>query len=119
MTFLSQKISLISIVESEFVFSEGPAKTRFEPVSVSFIADGLSFDFEDFASPEKEKFPGVILEVSEVPDSGDGEGGSGIEPEAAPVPGEFEGVEDVIQNAEGDEGFVWGYDERYRKCRDT
>ena len=66
------------MVKSKFVFSEGSAKTGFEPVSVSFIADGLGLNFEDLAASEEEKFPGVVLEVSEVPNSGDCEGGSCI-----------------------------------------
>ena len=48
----------------------------------------------------------MILEVSDVPDSGDGEGRGCIQGKAAPVPGEFEGIEDVVEDTEGDEGFV-------------
>lgn len=66
----------------------------------------MGFNFEDFSTPQKEEFPGVVLEVGNVPDSWDGEGGGSIQGKAAPVPGEFEGVEDVVKDTEGDEGFV-------------
>ena len=48
----------------------------------------------------------MVLEVSNVPDSGDGEGRSGIQGKAAPVPGEFEWIQDIIEDADGDKRFV-------------
>lgn len=61
----------------------------------------------------------MVLEVSDIPDSGSGESRGGIKGEAALVPGKFEGIENVVEHADGGEGFVWVMREMYRKCKDT
>ncbi len=48
----------------------------------------------------------MVLEVGDVPDSGNGKGRGGIQGKAAPVPGKFEGVEDVVEDADGDEWLI-------------
>lgn len=66
----------------------------------------MGLDFEDFASSQQEEFSWGVLEVSNVPDSGDDQGGGGIETETSPIPCQVEGVQDVVQNGHGDERFV-------------
>lgn len=49
----------------------------------------------------------MVLKVSNVPDSGDSKGWGGIECKAAPIPSKLEGVQDIVENTDGDEGFVY------------
>jgi hypothetical protein len=66
----------------------------------------LSFNLEHFTASQQEEFPGVILEISHIPDSGNSECRGSIERKAAPVPSELEGIEDIIEHTEGNEGLV-------------
>jgi hypothetical protein len=62
----------------------------------------------------------MILEVSNVPDSRDGESGSSIQSKAAPVPSQLKGIENVVEDTEGYEGFILMIIRNsYRKCKDT
>ena len=72
-----------------------------------FISQGLGFNLEDFTTSQQEEFPGMILEISNIPNPGNGQSGGSIERKAAPVPSELKGIEHIIQNTDGNEGLVY------------
>ena len=70
------------------------------------VAQSLRFHSEDSSSPEEIHFLGVVDKIPPIPDSGAEYEGGEVEEETVPVPDEVEGVEDVVEDGHGDEGFV-------------
>ncbi len=49
----------------------------------------------------------MVLEISYIPDSGDGEGWGRVQGKAAPVPGKLERIQYVVEDTQGDEWLVY------------
>jgi hypothetical protein len=94
------------VVESGLIFCKWLAKAGLKPVRIPFVTEGLGLNLQDFTSSQQEELPGMVLEVSDIPDSGDGQGGGSIQGKAAPIPGKLKGVQDIVENTDGNEGLV-------------
>ena len=106
LTLFREEISLVPVVESHFVLCERFDFVVLEPVSVLVISYGLRFNFEDTATPEEIQSLGKPFEVGEVPDSGDSQTETAVEAHAGDIPDHIEGIEDVVEDGEGDEGLI-------------
>jgi hypothetical protein len=103
LTLFAEEVSVVSVVESQLVFSQWSAEICFKPVSVSFVTEGLGFDFQDFSASQQEEFSWVVLEIGDVPNSWNDQSWGSIQTEAAPIPSKFEWIEYVVQDTQWDE----------------
>ena len=71
------------------------------------ISQRLSFNLEHFTASQQEEFPGVILEISHIPDPGNSQCRGSIERKAAPVPSQLKGIERIIEHTDGNERLVY------------
>ncbi len=79
----------------------------------------MSFNLEHFTASQQEEFPGMVLEISHIPDPGNSQSGGSIEGKAAPVPSELKWIEDIIEHTEGNERLVYNKPKGYKRCKDT
>ncbi len=70
------------------------------------ISQRLSLNLEHFTASQQEEFPGVILEISHIPDPGNGQRRGSIERKAAPVPSQLKGIERIMEHTDGNERLV-------------
>ncbi len=103
---LIQEVSIVSVVESQLVLGEWFEELGFSPIDVPHVSEGLGLNLEYSASSEEEELIGEIHEIPPVPDPCADDKGREVEEEAVPVPDQFEGVEDVVEDGEGDERLI-------------
>lgn len=101
--FFCEEIGLVLVIEAHHALGQGLGIVVLQPVSIPSASSALSLHLHDSASPQQIKSLREPLKVTEVPDSGDGEGETAIEAKAEPVPDHVEWIEDVVEHAEGDE----------------
>ena len=106
LAFFGQEIALFLVGKVKLVLSEGSNDSIFDPVGQPFRTGALSLDFNNSTTPQKEHFLWVPLEVSKVPNPGDDQRRRAIQEEAVPVPSQLKGINDKVQERDGDQRFI-------------
>ena len=115
MTLLSKEVSLIPVIKSHLILRYRLDELGFKPISISSITQTLSLNSQHSSTSQQEYFLRGILEIREVPHSGSDQKAASVKEETGPEPNHFERVQNIVQDRDWNERFIFIIDKRYIK----